>query len=395
MFIALLVLLASVGIATAGPDAAAPSADAPGATAPTAAEAPRIAGSDDGVVEVDWRNQPPRIHNANLFAKSIEGALGALTYYGAYDNPVERARVGRITYELAQQSRYRDFPMSIFLIDMPVPNAFALPGGHLFITRGMLDLGLTDDMLACLIGHEIAHVTERHGVRLQRRATLLNLLSQALLVGVLLGVDDEPENPYDPIESRRSRKGDLVQGTAAAGMVFSELLMRSHSRDFEDAADLEGQRLAAAAGYDPRGAQQLWDLMQKRVPQSESYGYWRTHPFSSDRLRAAGARADELTIQPPRPADDFRAMSQQVILSYKDALPPSLLRMVLPPPRDQRTERTPDQRVPQPRRPGQVDPRAQLDEQARRAAVCARGEAIRDRAAHTPRPKGHTADPQR
>ncbi len=259
------------------------------------------------------------ISKPELFGKSLEAAHGALEHYGAMDDPEALRRVADVGYRLAVQSDFRDFPFSFYLIEMPVPNAFALPGGHLFVTRGMLDLGLTDDMLACLLGHEIAHVTHKHGTRMKKRATLLNILSQALLVGVMVGVEDEAENPYDPYGRPGNRKGSLVQGAAATGMVISELLLRNYSRDFEDEADVEGQRLAAAAGYDPAGARQLWELMNRRIPQSKDYGYWRTHPFSDQRMRAADVRAAELKIQDdPRPPEDYRAKTQQVLLEYDE-----------------------------------------------------------------------------
>ena len=258
------------------------------------------------------------ISKADLFDKSLAAASQALEHYGASQDSEARRRVADIAYEVAVQSDFREFPFSFYLIEMPEPNAFALPGGHVFVTRGMLDLGLTDDMLACLLGHEIAHVTERHGTRMQKRATLLNILSQALLVGVLVGASDEPENPQDPYGRTGNRKGSLVQGAAATGLVVSELLLRNYSRDFEDEADVEGQRLAAAAGYDPDGARQLWELMTARIPQSKDYGYWRTHPFSDTRMRGAEVRATELKIQEnPKPAADYRAKTQQVLLAHE------------------------------------------------------------------------------
>ncbi len=258
------------------------------------------------------------ISKPELFGKTLSAAAKAVEHYGAVEDPEAQRRITDIGYELAVQSDFRDFPFTFYLVDMPVPNAFALPGGQIFVTRGMLDLGLTDDMLACLLGHEIAHVTQRHGTRIQKRATLLNVLSQALLVGVMVGVDDEPENPNDPYGRVGSRKGSLVQGAAATGMVVSELLLRNYSREFEDESDVEGQRLAAAAGYDPDGARQLWELMNQRIPQSNAYGYWNTHPFSDQRMRAAEVRAAELKIQEnPKPPEDFRAQTQKTLLAYE------------------------------------------------------------------------------
>jgi len=258
------------------------------------------------------------ISDAELFEQTAEAARQALEHYGTWDDPEALARLNDIGYRLAVVAGFSDFPFTFYLIDMPVPNAFALPGGQIFITRGMLALGLDDDMLACLLGHEIAHVSHRHGTRLQKRAMLLNILSQALLVGVMIGAEDGPENPRDPYGARYSpsRKGALVQGAAATGMVVSELLLRDYSRDFEDEADQEGQRMAAAAGFDPAGARELWELMIQRIPQSDAYGYWRTHPFSDSRMRAANVRARELAILDGRPAEDYRAATQKVLIEH-------------------------------------------------------------------------------
>lgn len=199
--------------------------------------------------------QQIEIANPDLYKKSLNAARQAVDHYGIYDDPAAHRRIATIGYQLALESGYRQVPFSFYLIDMPVPNAFALPGGQIFVTRGMLDLGLTDAMLANLLGHEIAHVTRRHGIRMQKRATLLNILSQALVLGVLVGVDDSPQPGRDgTIRAGDSRRGSLVQGAMAGGMVLSELLLRDHSRDFEDEADEDGQRLAAGGGFDPHGA---------------------------------------------------------------------------------------------------------------------------------------------
>jgi len=110
------------------------------------------------------------------------------------------------------------------------------------------------------------------------------------------------------------RWGALVQGASAWGIVFNELLLRKYSRGFEDEADAEGQRLAAAAGFDPDGARALWQLMTERIPTANEYGYWRTHPFSDQRLRAAAVRAAELKIREPGPVFSYRRETQRALL---------------------------------------------------------------------------------
>ncbi len=268
---------------------------------------------------------PQEISNPELFGKSLEAAEKAVEFYGAWDDRAELDRMADIGYRIAQESSFRSFPFSFYLVDMPVPNAFALPGGHIFLTRGMLDLGLDDDMLAGLLGHEIAHVVRQHGLKIQRRATLLNILSQAALIGVVVTADNsrKPGGMPDPYGRTDNPAGDRIMGTAAAGIVISELLLRSYSREFEDEADEEGQRLAAAAGFNPKGTGALMTLMRERLPESKEYGYWRTHPFFEHRVRAADVRAEALKILGPSPADAYRQKTQEVLLAYK---PPPRLR---------------------------------------------------------------------
>ena len=129
------------------------------------------------------------ISKPELFGKTLGAARQALEHYGAVEDTDALRRVADIGYELAVQSDFRDFPLSFYLIEMPVPNAFALPGGQIFITRGMLELPLDDDMLAGLLGHEIGHVVLEHGIKMKRRANLLNIISNVVLAGVIIGAD--------------------------------------------------------------------------------------------------------------------------------------------------------------------------------------------------------------
>jgi len=269
------------------------------------------------------------VTDPDLFGKSLKVAQQVMAQYGSYDNPAELERVNRIGYELAQQSEYRKVPMTFALIDMPVPNAFTLPGGQIFVTRGMLDLNLTDDMLASVLGHEIGHVTLEHFKRMQRKATLMNVLSNVLIAGVVIAANNTNnrrpavEAPYDPRVGYESPGGNLVQGAAAASLIVSELLMRGYSRDHEDEADEEGQRLEASAGYDPEGAQQLWKLMQSRAPQAREYGYWQTHPFAEERERAAMARKGTWKVQGRSDAGVFRQRTQAALTAYQERYKPA------------------------------------------------------------------------
>lgn len=266
--------------------------------------------------------QAPTVANPDLFAKSVKAATEVTAHYGASEDAAALARVNRVAYELAQHSEYTKSPFTFGLVDMAAPNAFALPGGQIFITRGMLDLGLDDDMLAAILGHEIAHVTLDHFQRMQRKATWMNVLSTVLMVGVMVGAGSDNQRtpdgvPYDP-RVGVDRGGDVVQGAAALSLIVSELLLRSYSREHEDEADKEGQRLAAAAGYDPDGARRVWEKLSSRAPQLKQYGYWQTHPFADERMRSAGARKGTWKVQGEKSADDFRLRTQAALTSYLD-----------------------------------------------------------------------------
>jgi predicted Zn-dependent protease len=264
-----------------------------------------------------------RISNPDLYRKSLRAATQAGKQYGLVEVDPEVERVNRIGYELASVSEFDKFPFTFSVVDMPIPNAFALPAGHIFVTRGLLDLGLDDDMLAGLLGHEIAHVTQQHFLRMQRRATLFNALSQLLTLGMIAAQsgsrDEIYQGPGGIWQRDSSNTADLLQGAQATSLVMSELLLRSYSRDNEDESDEVGQRLAAKAGYSPDGARQLMAKMRARIPQTKAFGYWQTHPFFDDRVRAAEARAGTLAaLDPPAAAsvDAYRQATQAALLAF-------------------------------------------------------------------------------
>ena len=266
--------------------------------------------------------QAATIANPKLFDESLKAAAEAVKQYGTPDDPERLARVNRIGYELAQQSDFQKYPFIFQIVKMPEPNAFALPGGQIFITTGMLDLGLDDDMLANVLGHEIGHVVHEHSIHMQRKQTLMTVLGNLLVAGVAIGESRSSNRrpPRRPPTIRASATqdtgGNLIQGAAAASLVISELLLRSYSRDYEDEADKEGQSLAAAAGYSPDGARRLWEIMNSRAPQLKEYGYWQTHPFADARERAAEARKGTWTMQTRKPVDDYRKRTQATLSTY-------------------------------------------------------------------------------
>jgi len=250
------------------------------------------------------------ISNPALFEKSVAAAAQAVLQYGLLDDPEAQERVNRIGYEVAHHSDFDLYPFTFAVVDTPIPNAFALPAGQIFVTKGMLDLDLTDDMLAALLGHEIAHVTSEHFLKQKRRATRLNLFSSLLSVGLIAASASDRNDGYvGPYGYTRDQSATEAAAQAAmiGGMAITELIMRSYSREHEDESDEEGQRFAASAGYDPNALTMLMAKMGERIPQSKAYGYWQTHPFFDSRVVAAQARGRYLATLEPAPEEEVNA----------------------------------------------------------------------------------------
>ena len=156
---------------------------------------------------------------------------------------------------------------SVVLSDDSV-NAFALPGGKLAVYTGLLDFVRSDDELAVVIGHECAHVLERHGAKKIRNAMLAKQVEGAIAqrLGTLTPAD------------RMSILGILETGASlGAGLPYS--------RNQESSADRVGLTLTAEAGYKPRAALAFWRRLAEANSGSPDPGLLSTHPSDAARIR--------------------------------------------------------------------------------------------------------------
>lgn len=147
------------------------------------------------------------------------------------------------------------FPVKITVVSTPEVNAFALPGGHIFVMSGLLNQLDSAGQLAALLSHELSHINERHAARgvLQNAGGLMVL--SALV-------------------------GDL---DAALIAISNNLKTLSYSRSMEDEADAEGYKLMAASGkFHPRGMIQLFDKLDNQDAPTPPR-FWSTHPNTADR----------------------------------------------------------------------------------------------------------------
>ena len=164
------------------------------------------------------------------------------------------------------------FEYEFYLVDSPEPNAFALPGGKIFVTRGLLALPLTEDELAGVIGHEIIHSNNRHGVKTSAGSVFGTIISiPGVIVGGLFG-------------------GPIGTAVASPFLTGNKLLQADYSRKNETEADKEGTALAAKAGYQ---SIQLANILKRLsleaallTGESEEKSYFASHPYTPKRVKA-------------------------------------------------------------------------------------------------------------
>jgi predicted Zn-dependent protease len=187
-----------------------------------------------------------------------QASIDVASQIGIVENPELSAYVRGIGRKLLRGVPRRSFRYEFKVVDQVEPNAFALPGGYVFISRGLLLLANDEDELACVIGHEITHVDHRHAATQQALSRHGNPLS------------------FGWYKAARNA---------------------SYSREMERDADIGGQKLCAAAGYDPMGMssflRSLEQLGRLRVGYSRNASFFDTHPASRERAASTAARAGE------------------------------------------------------------------------------------------------------
>ena len=233
-----------------------------------------------------------------LMSEQQEVQMGAqahqevLKEYAAVDNPGLQAYVNEVGQRLAKQSHRPDLQWHFTVVDSPDVNAFALPGGYVYITRGIMAYLNSEAELAGVVGHEIGHVTARHGVRQQSASTAIGL-------GAVLG-------------------SILVPGmTNQAGSTLLQSLAQAwisgYGREHELEADRLGAEYLARTGYNPQAMievigvlknQELFAAEQAKrdghQPRATYHGTFDTHPSNDARLKQVVGEANKYSIANPR-----------------------------------------------------------------------------------------------
>jgi predicted Zn-dependent protease len=204
---------------------------------------------------------------------------------GAYENAALNTYVSSIGTLLAKTSELPNQQFTFTVLDSPIVNAFALPGGYVYVTRGLMALADTEAELAGVLAHEIGHVAARHSAERYGQTVAANLAGVGL--GVLLG---------------SSAVADTF-GSASA------VVLRSFSRDQENEADQLGVRYLARAGFDTRA---MAGFLEKLLADShleaeivgqpgkaDDFNIMQTHPRTADRIQHAIAEAGTKPVKDP------------------------------------------------------------------------------------------------
>lgn len=226
-----------------------------------------------------------------------------LQQYSVYDDPELQKYVSDLVEEIATMSHRSNLIFHATVLDSPEVNAFALPGGYVYITRGIMSYLNSEAELAGVLGHEVGHVTARHGVRQQSASTVTGVLAAVLATAA------------------------GVQGAGDAANIAGTALIRGYGRQHELEADRLGAEYLARLGYDPQemievvGVLKSQEEFDRKLAAEEGreprayHGLFSTHPKNDTRLQEVIAAADKYRAEVQRPAN------REKYLSYMNDLP--------------------------------------------------------------------------
>ena len=211
-----------------------------------------------------------------LMPAAQENQIGAsehekiVAQFGLYEDPALNAYIREIGKRVTAKTERSDVQYRFYILDTPMVNAFALPGGYLYLSRGLIGLANNEAQAAAVLAHEAAHVTARHSAERYSRSVVTSL--GAGVIGAVLGSQ---------------------QASQALG-VGTNLYLSSYSRHQEDEADSLGLRYMTQGGYDPQEMAAFLSSLQAdtglnaRIEGRESssgINYFSTHPATGDRVR--------------------------------------------------------------------------------------------------------------
>ena len=183
----------------------------------------------------------------------------------------------RLVAAIPEEFRQPAFDYEFDVVNARDINAFALPGGPMYVNRGMIEAAKNEGEMAGVMAHEISHVALRHATAQQTK--LSNPLNQILGIGAILG-------------------GAVLGGQAGAqaGQIFAAGYFLKYSRDYETQADILGSRILANAGYDPRDLANMFRTIEQQSGGGRSPEWLSSHPNPGNRYQNINREAGLLNV---------------------------------------------------------------------------------------------------
>jgi len=222
------------------------------------------------------RSQLLLISEGQETALGLQAAQDVLKKEKESRDELQNERVRRVGRRIAQAANKPDYTWEFHVIEKDTVNAFCLPGGKVFVYTGILNLTTSNDELAAVMGHEIAHALLRHGGERMSVALMTQMGGQAASIALGSTVSPAASQVFGQAYGIGSQVGVLLP----------------HSRSQESEADEVGMILAAKAGYEPSGALLLWRKMDAYAKSKgqNTPGWLSTHPTTGDRIAAIQAK---------------------------------------------------------------------------------------------------------
>lgn len=213
------------------------------------------------------------------------------------------AYLNRLGKRLAAQAPGYDYPYQFKAVNAEAINAFALPGGFLYINRGTIEAAENEAQLAAVVAHEISHVALRHGTNQASKALLVRA-PLMVLGGVFSG----------------GATGGLTETLIGLGVQvgFTSLFLK-YSRTAENQADLMGTQILFDAGYEPQAMARFFEKLEQESKGGRSIEFFSSHPSPKNRVKNVEREIEKLGSKRNlrRDSEDFQAMR-----SYLQGLPP-------------------------------------------------------------------------
>jgi beta-barrel assembly-enhancing protease len=232
--------------------------------------------------------------------REVEGKLSVVR------DPLILDYLNKLGQEILKQSGPQPYPFRFYLLKDPQLNAFSVPGGHVFVTTGIVEIMESEGELAGLLGHEIAHVTRHHISKQMEQQKKIGLATMAAaLLGIFAG---------DP---------RITSAVLAGSMATAQTLALKYSREDEEEADNYGFKYMSKDGFDPKGMIGLFDKL-RRWGSFGSEGipaYMQTHPLTGDRMSHVDDLLHRYADQGPwdrKSSDEFRRFQTIILTKYGD-----------------------------------------------------------------------------